>query len=506
MKYDIVLYAPNGFKTERLLQLPLGLMAISSCLKKAGFTVKIVSEFTLEDNIRVALESIDDNTIFFGINSLSGTTVYDALLVSKKIKEKHPELPTVWGGSHVTLLPEQTVKHPLIDIVVRGQGEITVVRLAKALQNPHKYALNFIDGITFKFDGEIINTPDAKFVDINNFPMLDYDAVDMDKYIKPADLEQTHDDITNRVIGYSSSRGCPMRCEFCAISALMERHWLRYTPERVVKELEILKKKYNMSGVIFADDNFFVDKERIEKICDLLIKKKLNLSWGANCRCDYFANFSDEFIEKLKKAGCVDIFFGAESGSQRILDYMKKDITVEQILDCARRTRHHGIKAKFFFMMGFPDETVEDLHKTMDLLDKIYKIIPETTHPVLIYTPYAKTALMEKAKARGFIPPDNLEDWGMYNFLRYEKPWGTKEYQNIVKVFSIICHFLLGYQTTDRFPKLWMKIAFKILKADAKFRWKHKFFKFAWEWKLVKRYYDNQLENCKKQWLEGLKC
>jgi len=114
------------------------------------------------------------------------------------------------------------VNHPLVDIVVRGQGELTTVRLAKALQNPHKYVLDFIDGLTFKlFNGDIINTPDAKFVDINNFPMLDYDGVDIDKYITEIPEDKlTYDNIRTRVLGYSSSRGCSHRCGFCAISAL----------------------------------------------------------------------------------------------------------------------------------------------------------------------------------------------------------------------------------------------------------------------------------------------
>jgi len=264
----------------------------------------------------------------------------------------------------------------------------------------------------------------------------------------------------------------------------------------------MLVEKYNIDGIIFADDNFFIDKERIEKICDLLIKKKLNLKWGAMCRCDYFARYSDEFVAKLKKAGCESLYFGAESGSQRILDYMTKDIKREDIMICAKKSREHGIKAKFFFMMGFPTETVEDLHKTLDLINEIYKIIPETLHPILIYTPYAKTRLMEESKKAGFEPPDTLEGWGMYHFLSYNKPWGTKEFKNMVETVSIIAQFLLGYQTGERFQKWWQRIAFKILKKDAKFRWEYKFFKFAPEWKLVKKYYDNQLEGCKKQWME----
>ncbi len=503
MKYDVILYSPNGFKIESNLQMPMGLMALSSCLKKAGCTVKIVNELDIKDNIKIVLDSIGNNTIFFGIGSMSGTTIYDGLLVSKKVKEKYPNLPIVWGGSHASLLPEQTLRNSLIDIIVRGPGEITILALAKALKN--KKSLKNIKGITYKENGKIINNPDADFVDINQFPMLDYEAFDMEKYITKVDSDKlTYDDISTRSIGYCSSRGCFHRCGFCAISSFYGKHWLSYKPERVIKELKILIKEYKINGVVFSDDNFFIDKNRVEKICDLMIKENLNIKWGAMCRCNYFANYSDEFIDKLKKAGCTSLFFGAESGSQRMLDYMKKDIKVSDIIECAKKSRKHGIKAKFFFMMGFPGETVKDLYKTIDVLNEVYKIIPETMHPVLIYTPYAKTDLMEESIKHGLKPPETLEGWGTYNFLTYNKPWGTSEFISLTETISMLSQFLLGYQKGERYSKIWQKIVFEILKLDAKFRWEHKFFKFAPEWKMVKIYFDGQIQECKNQWMKTL--
>jgi anaerobic magnesium-protoporphyrin IX monomethyl ester cyclase len=503
MKYDIVLYAPNGFKMTSSLQLPMGLMAISSVLKREGYSVKIFNDLNIKDNIRNAINSIGNNTIFFGISSMSGTTIYDALIVSKKVREKYPDLPIVWGGSHASLLPEQTLENPLVDIVVRGPGEATVITLAKALKA--KKTLSGIKGITYKEDGEIISNPNADCVDINKYPMLDFESFDMDKYItkiEPSKL--TYDDISTRILGYSSSRGCMHRCGFCAISSFYGKQWLAYKPERVVKELKLIVNKYKVNGIIFSDDNFFIDRRRVEKICDLLIKEKLNIKWGAMCRCSYFANYDEAFINKLKESGCASLFFGAESGSQKILDLIKKDIKVEDILVCAKKTRQHGIKAKFFFMMGFPGETIKDVYKTINLLDKIYEIIPETLHPVLLYTPYAKTDLMEKSIAAGLHPPEDLEGWGTYNFLSYDKPWGSPEYVNLIETAAIISQFLLGFQTSERYEKAWQRLAFGILKADASFRWKHKLFKLSAEWKIVKRYMDKQLVDSKNHWLRAL--
>ncbi len=503
MKYDVVLYSPRGFNLDSSLQLPLGLMALSSCLKKAGFTVKIVNEVDIKSNVKLILNSIGKNTIMFGVGSMSGTTIYDGLFVSKKVREKYLNLPIVWGGSHASLLPEQTLEDSLIDIVVRGQGELTIVRLAKALKN--KTPLKNVRGISYKENGEAVNNPDVELVDINKFPMLDYEGLDMEKRITKIDPKKlTYDDISTRIIGYSSSRGCPHRCGFCAISSLCGKVWLSYKPERVVKEIKMLVNKYKVNGVIFSDDNFFIDRNRVEKICDLLIKENLGVKWGAMCRCNYFVNYDDEFVKKLKRAGCESLFFGAESGSQRILNFIRKDIKVSDIIECAKKARKFGIRLKFFFMMGFPGETVEDLRKTIDVLSKIYKIIPETLHPILIYTPYAKTYLMEESVKAGLEPPNNLEEWGVYNFLIYKKPWGTPEFINMVETISILTQFVLGYQTGERFSKPWQRISFEILSRDAKFRWRHKFFKFAYEWKVVKRYYDAQIQKYREQWMKSL--
>jgi radical SAM superfamily enzyme YgiQ (UPF0313 family) len=501
---DVILYAPNGFRIQPgNLQLPTGLIALSSVLKKGGFSVKIINEMTLNDSIKHAMKVIDSKTILFGITSMSGTPIYDALIVSKKVKEKYPDLPIVWGGSHASLLPEQTVKHPLVDIIVRGPGEKTIVALTKALKN--KKPLKDIKGITYKENGKIVNNPDADYVDINEFPMLDYGALDMEKYIAATPKSKmTYDSLNTRIMSYHSSRGCCHRCGFCAIHAFCRGVWQRYTPERVIKELKILVKKYKVNGIFFMDDNFFVDKNRVEKICDLLIKENLNIIWAGNCRIDYFVGYSDEFVDKLKRSGLVQLVFGAESGSQRMLDYMKKDITVEQILESAKKCKKHGIKTKYCFMVGLPTERTDDLYKTVDVVNKIYQIFPQSIGSISIYTPYEGTELMEQSIKYGLKPPTDLEGWGKYNYLSFNTPWGTKEFVNLVKIISMTSHFLVGYQSSERFDSMWKKVSFILLKKDAKFRWEHKMFKFAPEWKLVKRYFDAQIQKYENQWMKTL--
>ena len=502
---DIVFYAPNGFRTNpENLQLPTGLLALSSVLKSAGFSVKIVNEPSVQKSVRLIEKHITKKTLFFGITCMSGTPIYDALIVARKVRKKNPWMKIVWGGVHPTILPEQTAEHELVDIVVRGPGESTAVSLARAIKNNRP--LGGIRGITYRENGKIVSTKDAEFLDINKLPMVDYDALDMEKYITKIPQDKlTYDDISTRHMSYNSSRGCVHRCAFCAIRASCRGVWQKYTPERTVREIKVLIKKYNINGIFFMDDNFFVDKARVEKICDLMIKERLNIKWAGNCRADYFCSYSDEFMQKLLKSGLVQLVFGAESGSQKILNYICKDITVADIVNSAKKAKEYGIKAHYNFMLGFPNEKIEDVHKTIDVIHKIYEIFPQSMSSLSVYTPYEGTKLIEDARKLGLKEPRDLEGWGMYNYLTFDTPWGSREFRETVKTVSILSQFLMGYQTTDRFGKSWQKLAFKLLKHDANFRWKHKVFIFAPEWKIVKAYFDRRMRNTERQWVRELR-
>jgi len=486
MDCDVVFYNTKGFWLESgNLQLPMHLMALSSCLRKEGFTVEIVDEFEREEEER-QIKVLSKDALFLGITTMSGTPIMSGLRMAEVARESNAQIKLIWGGHHPSILPEETLKHPLVDIVVRGQGEETVVELAKALKG--NKPLSGIKGITYKKNGKMIKNPDRPLEDINKYPMLDYDSLDMGRYIAKSDPD-LYDTIGHMVLGYMSSRYCCHRCAFCEISAQYRGKWMAYTPERVAKELKHIVNKYNIDGVIFADDNFFVDRKRAERICDLIIGEKLNISWQTMCRANYIAKWDDSFMEKLRKSGCAMLTIGGESGSQRMLDYMRKDITVEDITRSAEKCKKHGIKTKFFFMMGLPTETEEEVLMTVKLMKKIHAITGVTTDPVLIYVAYSGTDMYKVALDMGFSPPKSLEEWTEYGgFLTFDPPWCGKKQKNLMRAVSVSSHFMLGYQTTKRYSKLWQKVAFWILRKDAEFRWKHEWFGYPYEWKLVQRY------------------
>jgi len=475
---DIVLFDLVRSHMQTSEGLPLGLMALSSCLKKAGHSVKISSNFN----------DVSNDTLCVGIGCMTGSDINQCLSMAEKVREKYPDMPIIWGGPHPTLMPEQTIKHPFADIIVRGQGETTIVELMSAIKNGK--SLKNVKGILYKENNKIIHNEPRPEENINKFPMLDYDF----KKIKIENYDQTksmaYDKISSKVISYSSSRGCPHRCGFCSINKLCR--WHAYTPERVLEEVKILIEKLKIDGVCFPDDNFFVDKNRVEKICDLFIKEKLDIKWGAQCRCDYFVRYGDDFLKKLTKAGCAKLELGVESGSPRMLKLIKKDITVGQAIKTAKRCKEFGIKTNFYFITGFPNETLKDAYMTFRLIDKLVKIEPRAFYSIFAFMPLPGTDLYELSLKMGMKEPQCLEDWARLSYLGFDRPWGGKKMRELSDIIPCLTTILLKYQTTGRYQELWQKMALMLLKKDAQFRWEHKYFDFPLEWKIVRNYLDSK--------------
>ena len=187
-----------------------------------------------------------------------------ALAFARKVRKEKPNVPIVWGGVHPTLLPEQTVKNEYVDVVVRGEGEAVVVDLADCIASGKP--LDKVKGITFKVNKEIRNNPDAEIIDMDKIPIeLPFELLKLDKY--PS--------LTAGRVHIQTSRGCPHRCGFC-YNILFNRHaWRGKSAKRVLDEIEFLMQKFPQTKIIDPiDDNFFVDKKRVEDICNGLISRE----------------------------------------------------------------------------------------------------------------------------------------------------------------------------------------------------------------------------------------
>lgn len=441
---DIILFRPKENYSKNILnyRTPLGLIYVATALQAEGFNTIIIDTETTPDWKNKLKSELNKNIIFVGIGVMTGFQIKGALEFSKEIKKNYKEIPILWGGLHPSLLPEETIKHNLIDIIVIGDGEKITVDIAKHLKEGK--SLNKILNIAFKKDGKIIITKkNTDFIDMEKIKIPDFNLIDIDHYIEQ---ERKFIDGKIRCLDINTDRGCPYRCGFCYNIIYNKRKWRGISAERIIKIIKHLKVKYKINSINFTSDNFFVNKDRVRKICEGIINNNLNLTWQADIRIDAFLNYEEELLFLLKKSGCIKLTFGVESGSNKILTLIDKDINTEDIINAHLKVQKIGFKVNYHFMIGFPEETKDDMKKTIELMYYLIKSYEYTNiYGPSIYIPYPGTPLFKRAIELGFTPPENLEDWIKYDFDQNSKfKWFSyldnrffKEIQTIIKISTV---------------------------------------------------------------------
>ncbi|MFH1822956.1 MAG: radical SAM protein [Patescibacteria group bacterium] len=449
----VLLFNPHPVRIGRTVT-PLGLLAISSFLERDGYDIRIYHSSERKRYLEV-LDHLDQ-AICVGITSMTGYQIIDGLNFAELVRRKNKDVPIIWGGVHPTIKPIQTVKHPLVDIVVRGQGEETFYELVKVLDKGLELAE--ILGIVYKKDNEIIENPLRPVRDINEFPPLPYHLLDdsIENYI-------TRSGHGKRQLPIITSSGCPFGCSFCYLSTPeFKRAWNAFPPERVIKEIEYLVKKYNLSSIDIRDSNFFVDKERARQIFQGIIEKKLNISFtGVNGRVDQLARCEDEFWQLMEEAGVKEILIGAESGDQEMLNLINKGITPEITLECVRIAAKYKINIVNSLMTNFPPTANDpaaikkvikrELNNTTELTRKMFEIYPLINMMLFFYTPYPGTPLYQLCLKSGFKDPQTLEEWGEIDLNTQTVPWADKSHVNKVLLLNDL--FVLKKITSPQYLK-----------------------------------------------------
>ena len=415
---DIILVNPHGKKFIGDYTLPLGLLQ-SSVYINGKYDVKIL-DLRIKPNWKAALLSeLKKEPYFVGISTYTGPNLKSVLEISKFVKENSQAL-VVWGGIHVTQLPGQSLENPFVDIVVKGEGEITFMELADAIIN--KKPLKGIQGVWYKENEIIKSNPDRPPVDLNELPDIPYDMLDdIDKYIW-----KREDGV--RVINYMSSRGCPQLCTFCYIPNIYKSRWKQIKAEKVLDDFEYLKDHFKIGHVYINDENFFVNLRRVEGIANGIIDRKIDISWdvlGAHAQTT--SRMTNELVKLLDKSRCTGFLTGCESGSPRILELIKKNITVQMLIDANKKFVGTGIIPTYTYISGYPTETNEELQMTIKLLFRLWKdnpnIVPGAIKP---FAPFPGTELYDMAVEYGFKPPTTIEGWANIswdNSMEIETPW-----------------------------------------------------------------------------------
>ncbi|MDP2947596.1 MAG: radical SAM protein [Nanoarchaeota archaeon] len=339
-------------KREYYTTPPIGLGYLATIAKEKGCDVKLIDAEALGLSPQKIVEHVEDfGADVVGIN-LTAPIFEISKNIIRRIKNKTHAI-TIAGGPDATIRPEFVLdKAHAIDMVVRGEGERVLEELIDNNFNPCE-----IEGVSFREKKKVIHNPSRKPIDdLNSLPFID-------RRFFTNDPHQEGESLKSVIMG---SRGCLYNCSFCSAPLTSGRKIRTRSVENIVNEMGMLNQKFGVDSVHFLDNDFIYNKERVLNLGKELQRRNLGMRWRALARVDITAKYGMEFLRTIKDAGCYQLVFGVESGSQRILDSINKGTTPEQAKQAIQYCKDVGIKTKAYYMFGFPTETTDEMNQTLE--------------------------------------------------------------------------------------------------------------------------------------------
>ncbi len=374
---------------------PLGLLYLAAVLEDRH-EVKVVDGSVLDITVEDLREEIRAwRPDIIGVSAYT-PTFYRALAIAKIAKEIDPAILTVLGGPHPTACPEETVSDKNVDIVVAGEGEITFPELVAAFEA--KSDLSAVKGVYSKKNGVVVHAPPReRITKLDDLPLPARHLLDMRLY-KASVLHY------KRLPAFSimCGRGCPYKCTYCSCSKVFNGGVTLRSPEKVISEIKHLMDKYGAREIMVWDDTFGLSKKWTATFCELI--KPLRLTWSAWMRVD-LAN--KEILRQMADSGCWHISYGVESGNQKVLDTIKKGITIEQIENAFKWTHQAGMEARGTYILGLPNETSQTMQDTVNIAIKTEADYAQFQ----LLTPYPGTELWDEARNYGDLA---IKDFSKY--------------------------------------------------------------------------------------------
>jgi radical SAM superfamily enzyme YgiQ (UPF0313 family) len=382
-------YAEAGGRSQ-----PLGICFIAAVLEKNDIDVEILDADILDLTFEQTVNEIKKKNPKILMISIV-TSNYDAVVkLSNVLMEQNPHLKIIVGGPHLATFPDSTLENKCFYVGVLGEAEYTTLELVQhILEGKDIYGLK---GILYLTKEGVIRNPSRELIpNLDELPMPAYHLLpSMDLY-----HPQIHTYRYEPVVPMTTSRGCPFRCIFCDQGVFGKR--FRYASgKKIVDQIEELQKRRGVREIAFQDDVFTLNKERVYEMCDEIEKRGLKIAWSCISRADCLDR---DLLKRMKKAGCWMIAMGIESGNQEILDFIKKDTTLEKIKDATDWAHEQGIKVRGFFQIGHPKETKQTIEDTINFAKSLKIYTAEFT----LSTPFKGTELYEIAKDYGTFDTSN---------------------------------------------------------------------------------------------------
>jgi anaerobic magnesium-protoporphyrin IX monomethyl ester cyclase len=401
-------YPPNAHSHPPFI--PLGLAYLGAVAEKAGHEVTVIDcqgEKLNYDSFRQRIAKVPSDVV--GVTST--TLLYNsAKTILESAKEVHPNSISMIGGSHVSFWDENALNEsPSIDIVVRREGELTFLELLQRIESKKNFA--GVLGTTFRAtDGKIVRSEDRPFLhDLDSLPSPAYHLLPLDSYHR----------MGKTIFPIVTSRGCVQWCDFCSTVRMFGRGYRVRNPKKVVDDMEMLHNKYGQSQFTFYDDAFTVNRQHTLEMCADIKARKLDVTWDCETRVDAV---DKDLLTAMHDAGCITIWFGVESGSEKILDQMHKKIKPEEVRLAFKTAQKVGLMTIASAVIGFPGETEETAWETINFIN----FLNPDDIGFYVATPYPGTPMYEQVVKNGWL---RVTDFNKYDTATpiFETPYLSME-------------------------------------------------------------------------------
>jgi anaerobic magnesium-protoporphyrin IX monomethyl ester cyclase len=396
----------------KLLGPPLGLLSLAGSLREAGYEPVIIDGALHRDYLARIQKALHDS-LCFGVSLLTGPMIREAVAASRMVRRLRPDLPIIYGGWHPSLLTGETLREDFVDIVVRHQGDKTLVEIADRLAAGN--SLDMVSGCWFKHDGRVIRNPDRPALPISALAEPAYDLIDFDEYALAG---------SGRKLPYATSIGCPYACNYCTDMVFYNRRFNAYDVERVVDEVTGLVRRHRIDEVALVDSNFLVDVHRAVGIARGFLDSGIPFKWTFQASTDLLCRMTDEEVALLGASGVSHIGFGTESASPEVLLWMnKRHQHIEDIYEAARKCAAAGIRVTLNLIFGYPGEEECHRRETLRVMSDIGGRFDNVTFSPNIFTPYPGIPIWPDLKERGVREPETLEAWADVDLGSNNLPW-----------------------------------------------------------------------------------
>jgi len=382
-----MLFMRYGEEVERELHVPLGPLYLTRALEDAGLTVDfrdyqcVASDEPFD--MPVFLDFLRDPAPVIGLSCMANLLPF-SILAMRALRQQYPDRMLVLGGVGSKAVEEKLLaRFPWIDVICRGEAERTGPELLRTIQ--HRGDLAGVAGISFRRNGTIVHTPDRpRIADLDSIPFPAFEKVDLSRY---------------EGYGMMTSRGCPYPCTFCSVAPVWNLESHSRSPKNIVDEMEFLNREAGVDLFLFQDEFFVSGKAQVMTFCSELALRGLNVQWKAFGRVNLV---DDEMMRAMADGGCVELRFGIESGSDRVLQQIKKGFTAAETLEVVPKAVGLFPRVDAFFVWGFPFETLEDFHQSLfqmvsfrmlgaRILPSLLSLLPQTE----IYRQWSARAELE---------------------------------------------------------------------------------------------------------------